>query len=427
MMQIKEYIEKLPFMADKKNSLMDIREYLSSMGFLEQKHNIIHIAGTNGKGSTVFNLSMALSAMGYRVGSFISPHLIEINERICINMQPVSDEVFENAGKKIKELTCKMIKKGFYHPTYFEFLFYMAMQIFMEASLDFIVLETGLGGRLDTTNVIENPILSIITSISMDHMAYLGNTLEEIAAEKAGIIKEGVELIYDDTSKQASRVILDKVNTLHTKAYPLSNIRCDENVWKEFDFFNASYKKDNAGLSMLALYRLKENGYLDKANISYDALQKQAISVWKHDIWQGRMHEVKEDIILDGAHNEAGIGAFAKAMQRIVKERKKKAKLLLSIVSDKEIHTMLGILKTVQEDIQKIYISGIASYRSSKPEDIYLEFDESIRISSVEFEEFQKVEEAFTKAKQEKKDNEILFVCGSLYLVGEVLSLLREA
>lgn len=427
MIPIKQYIEELPFMADTTNSLMNIREYLSNMGFLEKKQRIIHVAGTNGKGSTVFYLSKVLHALGYRVGSFISPHLIEMNERICINMEPISDEAFATAGARVREISYQMVEQGLQYPTRFEFLFYMAMYIFMESDLDFIILETGLGGRLDITNAIEYPILTILTSISMDHMAYLGNTVEEIAEEKAGIIKVGVDVVYDDTSVQASKVILQRAKRLYAKAYPISDLRERELLWNELDFFHADYQKDNAALCILSLYRLKACGYLDAEEVSYDELTSKAISVFQTHIWQGRMHEVRRDIILDGAHNEAGVRAFTKAMRQLIKKRQKKAKLLLSIVSDKEIHTMLDILREVQGDILKVYISTIRSYRSTKPGEIYREFDDSFKSGSVAFEEFESVEEAFFKASNEKQADEMLFVFGSLYLIGEILSLLKEA
>lgn len=427
MIPIKQYIEELPFMADTTNSLMDIREYLSNMGFLEKKQRIIHVAGTNGKGSTVFYLSKVLHALGYRVGSFISPHLIEMNERICINMEPISDEAFARAGARVREISYQMVQQGLQYPTRFEFLFYMAMYMFMESDLDFIILETGLGGRLDITNAIEYPILTILTSISMDHMAYLGDTLEEIAEEKAGIIKAGVDVVYDDTSAQASRVILQRAKRLYAKTYPLSALRERELLWNELDFFHADYQKDNAALCILSLYRLKACGYLYAGEISYDELTSKAISVFQTHIWQGRMHEIREDIILDGAHNEAGVRAFTQAMRQLIKKRQKKAKLLLSIVSDKEIHTMLDILREVQGDILKVYISTIRSYRSTKPGEIYREFDDSFKSGGVAFEEFESVEEAFFKASNEKQADEMLFVFGSLYLIGEILSLLKEA
>ena len=135
---------------------------------------------------------------GYRVGTFISPHLVWINERILINQVPIDDVKFSLAALKIKDLVSTLCAQGLFHPTYFEFLFYTAIEAFADAKVDYCILETGLGGRLDVTNAISSPKLTIITSISFDHMQYLGETIEEIAKEKAGIIKPLVPLVFDD-------------------------------------------------------------------------------------------------------------------------------------------------------------------------------------------------------------------------------------
>ena len=140
---------------------------------------------------------------GYKCGLFTSPHLIKINERFQINEEMVSDEAFLRAFLKIKALADELVEAGDYHPTYFEFLFLMGMVIFDEADVDLLVLETGLGGRLDATNSIVSPLACVITSISLDHVEYLGDTIEKIAGEKAGIIKPGVPVIFDGRGRKS--------------------------------------------------------------------------------------------------------------------------------------------------------------------------------------------------------------------------------
>lgn len=197
MSAVEEYLERIPMWAAKKNSLEDVRAYLEEMGSPDRGMKIIHVAGTNGKGSVCSYLTSMLTETGYKVGTFISPHLEEIRERFLMNGDLVREDTYERAFYRVKELSEKMVEKGYQPPTYFEFLFYMCMAVNEQCKPDFVILETGLGGRLDVTNVVEHPVLTVITSISMDHMQYLGNTIEEIAGEKAGILKPGVPVVYD--------------------------------------------------------------------------------------------------------------------------------------------------------------------------------------------------------------------------------------
>lgn len=200
------YIEDIPKFTTK-NKLEHTRKCLDMLGSPDKNRKIIHVAGTNGKGSVCAFISTMLEEKGYKCGLFTSPHLIRINERFQINEVAVSDEKFLDAFLKVKELAERLTAEGDYHPTYFEFLFLMGMLIFDREDVDYIVLETGLGGRMDATNSIENPIACVIASISLDHVEYLGDTVAKIAGEKAGIIKPGVPVIFDGNSEEAAAVI----------------------------------------------------------------------------------------------------------------------------------------------------------------------------------------------------------------------------
>ena len=158
---------------------------------------VIHVAGTNGKGSVCAYLNSVLQTAGYSVGMFTSPHLESINERFQINGKNVENEQLVHAFERVQRAATVMRREGMPHPTFFEFLFAMAMVLFEENHVEYAVLETGLGGRLDATNVIKKPAVTVITSVSLDHTEWLGGTIEEIAAEKAGIIKAGVPVVYD--------------------------------------------------------------------------------------------------------------------------------------------------------------------------------------------------------------------------------------
>ena len=198
------YIEETPKFT-KKNSLDHTRECLRRLGNPEKKFKVIHVAGTNGKGSTCAFLTSILREAGYSCGLFTSPHLVRINERFQINEINIDDDTFLAAFEKVKALADELVAEGSYHPTYFEMLFLMGMVIFADAGVDYVTLETGLGGRLDATTAVEDPVACVITSISLDHMQYLGDTVSKIAGEKAGIIVPNVPVIYDGNDPDAAK------------------------------------------------------------------------------------------------------------------------------------------------------------------------------------------------------------------------------
>ena len=212
------YIEETPKFTTK-NKLSHTKECLERLGNPEKKFKVIHVAGTNGKGSTCAFLTSIFREAGYSCGLFTSPHLVVINERFQINEKNIDNQAFMSAFEKVKALADELVAEGSYHPTYFEMLFLMGMVIFAEAGVDYVMLETGLGGRLDATTAVEDPVACVITSISFDHMQYLGNTIAEIAGEKAGIIVPGVPVIYDGNNPEAAKVIRKQAEALGSPYY----------------------------------------------------------------------------------------------------------------------------------------------------------------------------------------------------------------
>ena len=197
------YIDDTPRFT-KKNTLENTKAVLAAMGHPERRMKLIHVAGSNGKGSVCAYLSSILTTAGKQTGLFVSPHLVDINERFQLNQQPVSDEEFLEAFEGVMEIVRRLLKERpdqFAHPTFFELLFLMGIWIFDRNHMEYVILETGLGGRFDATNVIEKPLISVITSISLEHTEYLGDTYELIAGEKAGIIKEGCPVVYDEIGR----------------------------------------------------------------------------------------------------------------------------------------------------------------------------------------------------------------------------------
>ena len=207
------YIEEIPKFT-KKHTLEHTKTFLKRLGNPAADRKIVHVAGTNGKGSVCAYLQAILMAEGKRTGFFTSPNLVSVNERIRVDNIQIDNETFLKVFRKVLKIVRQMVEDGIEHPSYFEFLFGMGMTAFAETDVEYIILETGLGGRLDATNAIDNPALAIITSISLDHTAILGDTIEKIAGEKAGIIKPGVPVFFDGSSKKAAEVIKAKASEL---------------------------------------------------------------------------------------------------------------------------------------------------------------------------------------------------------------------
>lgn len=422
-----KYIEDIPKFTTK-NKIGHTRHCLDLLGSPDKNRKIIHVAGTNGKGSVCAFLSTMLEAGGYKCGLFTSPHLVKINERFQINEVMVSDEAFLNAFLKVKELADRLVADGDYHPTYFEFLFLMGMLIFDAENVDYLVLETGLGGRLDATNSVLNPIACVITSISLDHVEYLGDTIAKIASEKAGIIKPGVPVIFDGNSEEAAEVIRKRAEELGCEWYEVKEekqrlmeytpkgIRFISNsrVYGETELFVpfiAKYQMMNSAIALEAMGVLKNIHHLEK-----EAL----IRGMRYTKWQGRMETILPGVIVDGAHNEDGIARFVETAKYFQEDYP--ITLLFTTVSDKDFTDMIkkicSGLRFANVVLTEIWGSRKQSaeelaglFRENGCENVYVETNP---------------EQAFDKAYELKKDG-LMFVVGSLYLVGEIKDYVRRS
>ena len=344
-MNEKEYIESIPMWAKKKNSLSEVRKNIEILGIKLPK--VIHVAGTNGKGSVCAYLSNILMENHMKVGTFISPHLIEVNERILLDMAPISDRELECISKYVRE---KLSDKST-APTYFEYIFYIATVFFSKSNPDYVILETGMGGRLDVTNVFEDT-LSIITSIGMDHMQFLGGSIKEIAFEKAGIIKHNSTVIFDDSNEESNEVIIENAKAKEAKIIPLSDFD-----YESLKFTFVKYKKKAAALAILGAGQL-----LNTIDNIDEAVTK--------TVWHGRMEEIEKDIIIDGAHNEPAIIEFTENVMKLAKVNNKKIKLLISVVKDKEVERIFDII-TSKLEVKKYYLTAMNSYRSNSTDELY--------------------------------------------------------
>ena len=425
MMQAEEYLEKIPMWTREKHSLTDIRAFLHEMGDPDRKLSIIHVAGTNGKGSVCAFLTSLYRNAGFRTGTFISPHLVTVRERFLLNNEMVSPGKLQAAFETVLE-------KGYSHPSYFEFLFYMAMALFADETPELVILETGLGGRLDATNVVENPLACVITSISLDHIMYLGDTIEAVAGEKAGIIKRQVPVIYDDTVPEASEVIRERAVQMASKAYPVGkgdfsiletkdqglSIRAEGEAAQAFAAagplvleipFEAPYQAENAMLAVKTAVVLgqRERGFrLTEAQIT------EGIRTAR---WAGRMERAGENLYLDGAHNPGGIKAFIQAAASMAARQKKKAYLLFGAVSDKDYRAMARLLC---EGISWAGI-GVVHIDSSRSMDTEVLAEAFSQAYKGPVRAFETAGEALREMKKQAGD-ELLFCAGSLYLIGEL-------
>ena len=430
MTEAERYLNQIPMWALKKNSLEQIRDFLKEMGNPDEHMRIVHVAGTNGKGSVCAYVTSILREAGYQMGTFISPHLINIKERFLFNQAPVEEHVFSDAFCRIKELADVMVSKGYAPPTYFEFLFYMFMDICDRKKPDFVVLETGLGGLLDTTNVARRPLLTIITSVSMDHMQYLGTTIKEIAAQKAGILKNGAPVVYDSCCEESSRVIEERAEVLCCPMFPVSD-KDYVLTGRETDGVRISVNTEDepieVKISSQADYQMINSAVAIRAVSVLKKLGAAVLSPWhikqgvEKCFWPGRMEEVIPGVYLDGAHNAGGMEALAGAIGRMQKETGKPVSLMFGVVSDKEYHKMIQKLCTCLR-ISRVTIAHMDTERSVEAGKLAEEFKNQL---CCPVEAFPTVKEAWEYFLREKGDG-LGFCAGSLYLVGEVKALLER-
>lgn len=423
---------RIPGFTDK-HTIEDTRSFLEFLGSPDRNMKIIHVAGTNGKGSVCSYISSVLTGAGYNVGLFTSPHLINVNERFAVDGKPVSQgvfvEVFIETIKRIMEY-----RGGEYFPSYFEFLFFMAMILYDVYPVDYLVLETGLGGRLDATNTVEKPVLTVITEIGFDHMQYLGETIEEIAAEKAGIIKKGVPVVFFDKRKESSDVIKKRALELDTRAIEVSGSNIENIEQKKDEAGNkyiafsynslydryadlrlstwARYQTENAAIAVSALEILRQSG----AELSHEDIMEGLYSAK----WEGRMEEMRPGVFVDGAHNQDGIEAFLDSVGGIPCEGRKL--LLFGIVSDKQYGDIIHrILESRQFDA--IFVTVLETQRSVSVSDLKSSFEDSkeeLHIIGLPIKYYSNVRDAVTDVITMRKSGDYVFTAGSLYLAGQI-------
>ena len=399
-----------------KLGLEPMRELMRELGQPQDRLRIVHVAGTNGKGSTCAMIEAGLRAAGLRTGLYTSPHLIEPTERIQVNGVPVTADEFRQAFETVHEAAERLETRGVleHHPTYFETVTAMAFLLFDQHKVDMLVCETGLGGRLDATNIVR-PELCVITAIDFDHEQYLGNSIEKIASEKAGIIKPGVPVVCAAQRQEARLVIENQARALkapliYTGDWIVGNVELNARGSRY-----AALGRPNLRVACpLAGEHQIENSLTAAIALAQFRISPSGIA---NTVWPGRLERLSEspEIIVDGAHNPAGARALSAYIARFYAGRK--IWMIYGTMRDKAIDEIAGQLFP---HAARILVTAPESERALRPESLRSAFpDQQIEVAT-------DLAEALATAKRELPPGGVILITGSLFLVGEARLLLRD-
>lgn len=392
-----------------------IRTLLDALGSPHRVGRFVHVAGTNGKGSTSALIESALRSAGLRTGLFTSPHLIEPTERIRIGGAPVSSTRFAAAFRQVHEMAERLLEEERIdlHPTYFETVTAMAFCLFRDSEVETAVMEVGLGGRLDATNVVL-PALSVVTPVDFDHEALLGRSIEAIAGEKAGILKPGIPAVFAAQRPEAKRTLEEAAVAVgapfeSTTVWPVENLEVHE----------AGSRFDTRGIHIecnLAGEHQAQNALTAVVALSALDVPVRAIEAGIRSArWPGRLERVASspDVYLDGAHNPAGARSLAAYISRFHSRRR--VWLIYGAMRDKAVEEISGILFPLASEL---ILTAPAQARAAHPEAMAAMVDHPrMRIAPG-------VEAALAIARNEAAPGDVVFVTGSLFLVGEARALL---
>lgn len=378
-----------------KPTLDNVSEILQSIGNPQDDLTCVHVAGSNGKGSVCSYLSSTLTESGKTVGLFTSPHIKDFSERIRINGQPIDQQTVIDFVQKIQKQNFK------FSPSFFEVTFALALWYFKKSNCDICIIETGLGGRLDATNVI-SPILSVITSISLEHTEILGDTIELIAAEKAGIIKQDVSLVLGSLEKEAQNVIINTANKRNAKVTIVNSRSIDRELTK---LFLAEYQIENLKIAKASLDQLSHIGYVT----TDEHLKAGITNIVLNTGYRARLQIINQRplTILDVSHNPAG---FETTLDAIHKVNKGKLHIILGSSSDKDIS---AILNTLPENAL-YYVTEFTNMRSAKLFQLRHSFGQT-NLKSIRY--FKEPEKAFELANYSASEEDTILVIGSFFLL----------
>lgn len=414
-----------------------MEELLRRLGNPQDDLKVIHVAGTNGKGSVSKYLEEGLSACGYKMGLYTSPYIEKFNERIRFDGADISDEDLEYYGQKVVDAAEAMVADGKDSPTEFEVVTAIAFLYFAGKKADITILEVGLGGIGDSTNVVKHPLASVITSISYDHMAQLGNTLAEIAVNKAGIIKTGCPVISNVPERDAAKIIARKAYAMGSRLFDVSGIRAAVSEQTPFsqvvsmELYEKSYsdveismvgkhQAENLKTALATLEILRKSGAVKLDREALYAGLKRARQPGRFEVIGGGPEagdESKPLVIIDGAHNEAGAQALQETMAQYFAG--KKILLVAGILADKQIDSIVKFLTKITDHIivtepdnpRKLAASELAKHMAD---------------AGVTAEVASDAEAAMHRAKELSDGYDVILFAGSLYLIGDVRRLWRN-
>lgn len=404
--------------------LDNIRELLERLGNPQDQLRVVHIAGTNGKGSTLAFLAGIFRESGYRAGRYVSPASFSYEERFRINEENISKKDLCFYMEKIKNVAEEMVKDGLSHPTMFEIETALSFLYFLDKKVDVVLLETGMGGRLDATNVVKKPIATVIASIGMDHMQFLGDTLEKIASEKAGIIKEGCPVISYDNTKEVNEVIKNKVKQMHAKVTFVNSagIRVlQESLNGESFSYRSSdgrwYEKieipllgrhqiNNAALALETLNVIK-NYYCISDFQTEDGMRK--------TIWRGRIEILEREpmVICDGAHNPDGAKSLLSFLQNNFTNQR--LIYIMGVLSDKDYEQMVQILAPAADKIYTVAPDNPRALSSRELCNCISKYHQNV-------EERQRLAECLSEVRQKAEKDDVIIICGTLSFQNELIN-----
>lgn len=376
-----------------KLGLENIQRLIAALEVPAPKQRIIHVAGTNGKGSVCAMIDSIARAQGYRTGLFTSPHLVTFRERIQVIGEMISEQQVAEGLTSIRELTQTWEP----HPTFFEIATALGLLHFKEARCEIVVLETGMGGRLDATNAIK-PVVSVLTPIGLDHQKWLGQTLEEIAAEKAGIIKSGVPAVSTAQQPAADRVLRNRAQECGT------SIRFLTNPYSQHVGLAGAHQKQNAALAVAAL-----------AAAGIDVTPEAISSGLSNVVWAARFQRWDEQIVLDGAHNPAGASSLAKTWRKYFGNEK--AALVFGVLQDKQIREIFLVLNEIAESV---HLPGFHGARVAAPIEV------AAIVNELAPGKFVSIHATCGPAiAAARRTGARVLIAGSLHLAGEALAYLQ--
>ena len=380
------YEESINFLYSKEESkiklgLSNIKHLLKKMGNPQDNLKIIHVAGTNGKGSVCAIISSILKELGYTVGTYTSPHLTDIKERIMIDGNKISKADFSNILGKIR--------KNYTNQSFFEIITALAFEYFDKQGVDFAVMEVGMGGRLDATNAADS-MISVITNVSFDHTKYLGDSIEKIAFEKGGIIKNDSNVVTGTEGK--SLKVIEKIcNKRNCKLYKVKKINKNSNLKGEF-------QKENIAIALQVIDLIGSNEKAKKEGL-------------KNVKWPGRMQFIEDNFLVDGAHNTSGIQAFVNEIKKLNYE---KLYFIFGVMKDKNIERMSDLINNIADEV---IVTRPKIKRSSDTKKISKYFDNCVIKDNVK---------GALKYARKAGKKDIKAAGGSLYLIGDIFKALGK-